>query len=176
MLQLRPKATAGAAITQVSYAPARDIVWLFPNAIQRSLDIAMQAPPFPLRHYLDEHGVTPEMLAATAEKFSQAVVQAADNPDESMVALLTRTGYMNAPAPSQVALMYCIGTVMAATFLHGVRDVRTLGDDPPPEIKRLASRSEALQQYLQSGRLMRWWLRLRERLWSSDRQFTLGGR
>lgn len=159
-IQMRPKE---GQLREVRYAPHRDIAYLYGPCVQAAEDMIFEGRDKELTEWLREEGVTEDDLGEALRAYCLALNAAHQNPDETWLDVLERTGFSSVKAPARIALMYYIGTVMAGTFFKGLRDVVELGDNTIPSIQRLIQTGENMARYLAKGRIRRWWHRLRMR-------------
>lgn len=173
MLQLRPK--EGGTVN-VSYAPARDICYLYPNVIEAVEQMLYQMRFPALKKWLKAEGITEEQLANTVEAYCKFMNAAHQNPEESPEDVMDRVGFTKCPGPAQVALMFYIGSTMTGTFFKGIRDITPLGEDSTHEVKRLMGMATRIADYGTRGPIGRWWIRMKKRLWPLKKRYTINGR
>ena len=125
VLQLRKKGS-----DDPMYAPARDVAYLYPEAIaivNRTLEDSKDAI---VRDLLKTHDISLGDLGEAAGAFCRFMNSAHRDPKADAELCLTRSGWFHCKPMAQVAYMYYVGTCMTATFFRGIREVTELGKAP----------------------------------------------
>lgn len=172
-LQIRPQS---GGLSQVAYAPARDIAHLYPNVIQHAENFLYEKRTPALHEWIEREGVTEDELAETVRTFCVALNMAHQNPEDQWHDVLKKSGFEDQPEPAKIGFCYYIGTLMTTTFFMGLRDIVMLGDDTTPEIQRLGEAAEDMARYMNLGPLGRKWYRFKRWLRPPKRVYTLGGK
>jgi len=156
MLQLRPKGT-----NDPFYAPHRDIAYLAPHlclAAMRGLDKGAWEPWY--KEYLDHHGVTEEELGKGAEVLADYLNACSRTPEDNVAQqVFERVGFLDLPKPVQFVIMAKVGQMALAGFFVGIREVTHLGEEPPMDIRELATTAADTAYYLSMPRWYRWIVR-----------------
>ncbi len=176
MLQLRPKGGGGGTVN-VSYAPARDIAYLYPNVVESVEQMLYQMRHPVIKKWLSDEGITEEQLADAVQKFCLFLNAAHQNPEEGPEDVMERVGFLATAGPAQVAMMFLIGTTMAGTFFKAIRDITKLGSETSTiEVQQLLQMGERVAAYGAAGPIGRWWIRLKRRIFPLRKYYTIGGR
>lgn len=151
MLQMRPTDGPMGAAIGVKYAPARDLVYLYPNIVAAAEEL-LYKPKMPfLRRLISEYDVENVELADAVRTFCLALNEAHKYPNKPFDEVLDDVGFMYAHPVARIALMYHIGTLCAGTFFQGIRDVVAAGDDTIPPVKRLLQTAQDAREYMDMG-------------------------
>jgi hypothetical protein len=140
-------------VGEVKYAPARDIVYLYPSVMQAVAARLEDAPFKPLHAILKERGVTLDDLGEAMRCYCVFMNAAHKDPDQQMWDVLTESGWNNCKPEAQIAVMYYAGVLLTGNFFKGVRDVVPLGGRAPATVEGLMGAAKRLDAYL----TMPWW-------------------
>lgn len=151
------------------YAPARDVVYLFPNIINKANALLEDACDPNVQALLDQHQITLDDLGEVAGAFCRFMNGAHENPEESVEDVLRRCGWFETKPVARVAYMYHIGTCTGATFFRGIRDVVSLGERTLASIEQIQWTVKRVILLARMGRwqrwFYRWWAPYRRKLW-----------
>jgi len=168
VLQMRPN-TGG-----VPYAPARDLVYLFPD-ICRNVAVRLEEERFkPLHAWLREQGVSLDDLGEVCRVYIEFVSTVHLCPGESVDDALTRVGWFELKPEARIAYIFYIGAQVTGVFYQGLRDVVLEGEDTLEDVKRLSGLADRVQLSLTRPKwkrlLCRWGRQCRKTL----RKWILG--
>lgn len=165
-LQLRPQGTES-----VPYAPARDIVYLFPGIVQ-NVATRLEEERFPVLHkWLKERNVTSDELGEACRAYIEFMQTAHLDPDENVHETLERVGWFKVRDEARIAYIFYVGAQLTGTLWAGLRDTSVITDDALTDINRLASLGDQVQLALAKPK----WRRVLSRLWLQARQWAIHG-
>lgn len=171
-LQMRPMDRETGVAVGVKYAPARDVVYLYPDVIKGVEQRLYDAPFKPLHAWLAKEGVTEADIAETVRCYCLFLNAAHKDPDQSVEQCMEACGWFKCPAPARTAMMFYIGASMTGTFFKGIRDITPLGDDTTPEVLKLMQVADRVSQYASLGTMGRWWVRFKTKWLTRKRYHT----
>jgi len=160
MLQFRPTGESGPM-----YAPARDIVYLYPDVI-RSVNERLEAEADrDVTQLMKQHGVTLDEMVDVAHCYARFLESAHDSRQHrNIVDALRASGWFLQPAMARLVYMYYVGTCVTGSLFQGIREVTESGSSPPPEA-RCSSLRSAMRRLLlvskMSERSRKWYFRWR---------------
>jgi hypothetical protein len=152
-------------VGEVKYAPARDIVYLFPSLVKNIADRLEDAPFAPLHQILRERGVTLDDLGQAMGAYCKYMNACHQDPDKKMWDVLGECGWHECKPEAQIAVMYYAGAMLTGTFFKGIRDVVPLGNKAPAVVQELVAAARQFDAYVSMPPWKRWlygkfkWLR-----------------
>jgi hypothetical protein len=152
-MQMRPR--VGTSVGEIPYAPARDIVYLYPDVIRTVAERLEQQPVKELHDWLDSQKVTLDDLGEAMKAFSLFMNAAHQEPDKTLWQVLTECGWDNCKWQARTAVMFYTGILLSGTFFKGIRDVTVLGGNTIPQVTALLDAGKQLDAYISMPRWRR---------------------
>lgn len=118
---------------------------------------------------LDKHGVTDDELGAACQAYCLFVGSQADDPHETMLAGLDRSGWLRVRPEAQVAVLAVLGTVVLGIQYAGVREATLGGEGPAATLHEVIAWGERSSKLLALPRWRRRWAIWTNRLRSAWR-------
>lgn len=110
-------------------------------------------------------------MGEAAKAFITFVAAATENPKESMLEVLERSGWRAVYSGAQVAYMAMLGTVMAGIYFNGARAATLGGQGPCDDMATLIAAGREACKLIAAPRWKRPFMRLRNRVLNAVRAF-----
>lgn len=143
----------------VKFAPARDLVYLWPHILLTTAERLQSGPYKPLSDFLVKQGVTMDELAEALNIYGKFLLDCQMGETTHFTEAFESSGWFNVRWEAQIAVMYYSGMTMCGSFYQGVREA-TAGDDPTTlPIQRLLDAGSVFSVYAMMPAWRRWLFR-----------------
>ena len=149
---------------QVRYAPSRDIVYLLPSTLTTITNRIYDRANPQLADYLDDHGVTQDMLVEGLVAYSTFIGLAESAPELSMAEASKQSSWDDLRRDVQVAVLYHVGVVMTGSFFLGAREAAGPEGSKVPTLAMFMDSARELADYWQMPRWKKWFYKWKPRL------------
>lgn len=119
------------------YSPERDLAYIGPPMIHRSLEFLEKTPETfrALKDFIDTEGLSEEEIVEGVKAYAKLCAEVIDQKDPATA--MAETGFDQVPPKVQMVLLACLGFMALGAIWSGVKDVNVPGAEPPAEMSEL---------------------------------------